>query len=56
MLRFQAEPVAVVINAARLTRDAPVQKIARVELQSGFGGVDIQHAPRGRLGHAGRML
>ncbi len=53
MLGLETESVAVPVCTTGFPRDTPIQEIARVELQPRFRGVNIQHAPRGRLGDAG---
>ena len=44
-LRFQAQPVALTVDAAGLADDRAVEKVAGIELQARRGREHLQHAP-----------
>src|SRR5688500_1161928 len=42
------------VRASRLAAKASVEKVARIELEAGFGGVDVEHAASHRFREARR--
>src|SRR3972149_4541535 len=46
VLRLEAEAGAVPVNVPRLAGDRAVEEIARVELDTRLGGLDLPRAPR----------
>ena len=56
MLRLQAEPVALFVDATRLARQRAVEEVARIELHARFCRKDFQYpATRGLL-HPSRKM
>src|SRR6266851_8145871 len=49
MLRLEAQPRSVRVNATALSFDAAIQEVARVKLQSRLGRADLDRTPAGRL-------
>lgn len=41
MLRFQSHAVALTVNVAMFTGQCAIEKIARIDLNSGFGCIDL---------------
>src|SRR5947208_1768736 len=56
MLRLHAEGASGIVNLAALANEFSVQEISGVELQTGFGSNDFQHAATGRIMDAGSEL
>src|SRR5437870_3277461 len=55
MLCLQTEAVALRVRAAGLSRDAAIEKIAGIKLQTRLGCRNVERASRGWLGHASCM-
>src|SRR5262245_5935500 len=55
MLSLEAETISFAVDAAVFTRDRAVEKIARIELQPGFGRSHLQRSSGGWLVHFGRQ-
>jgi hypothetical protein len=53
VLWLEAEPRSMAVDAAVLPGDGPVEKVARIELQSRLGTLDIERAPGDRFDDAG---
>ena len=47
MLRFEAEPVPLVVHLPVLAVDRAIQEIARIKLNPRFGRQHLQHAAAG---------
>src|SRR5688572_14007572 len=52
MLRLEAEAAVPSVGDTAFAFNAAVQKIGGVQLHAGFGGRDLEHAPRHRLDDA----
>src|ERR1043166_5120137 len=55
MLRLQAEPEAVAIHAATLSRDRAVEEVPRIELHTRLVRRDVERTARARLDDAHHM-
>ena len=47
VLRFEAEPITLVVHLSVLAVDRAIQEIARVKLNPRFGCEDLQHSAAG---------
>src|SRR5215469_8111502 len=56
VLRLQAECIAAIVNFTACADNAPVEKVARIELDSRLIGEHFQHASCRRLVGFGRQL
>jgi len=54
VLRLEGQPIPKSIDAALLSDDRAVQKVAGVELHAGLGGRDLQRPPGRRFFDVGR--
>ena len=52
MLRLQAKTVTLLVHLPAFAGDGAIEKIAAVELDARFAGVDLHHSPAGRFIHA----